>query len=331
MTILKQTTEAEIKKVISSNYDAVYDLLLKALNPADFIFAELKLGEQEFIWQHEGEGWYSYADANKASRSKIISALTERKGRIRATLESKHLMADKIDQVFATPGNEYYFFRIDELTAELEVLITGWGFLRPVRLKEPDEGHIDIDTMIKEVQDRLKATMPPIDPPVDTDSSTQTGNVPVVDSDSVTDTESIGVTNPDAEATQGETPKEQSTLMANMLLIVGFILLSVVVYIIIMYMSLPSCKLPFSIFYWMSVLAFYLTAYDSHRQACGKPELAQVVTWIPAILCGSFGTMMAMGLFNHKSSNRILLIVCSVLLFMQLTIVSWLIIFQPLA
>lgn len=77
-------------------------------------------------------------------------------------------------------------------------------------------------------------------------------------------------------------------------------------------------------FFIVNVLAFYLYCNDKHRATYGYWRIPEWVLFMIAFAGGSFGALMAMWLFRHKTCKRlfsigvpVLLLVHSVILFLM--------------
>lgn len=133
MEILKKASASDIYLVLQGvAYDAVYNALHRVLKPQDMIFAQIKKGVGVLNWVHPETGWQSYSEADASTRALIMGEIIAKQDMVLKEISSIPTLAKIADSLFMTPGDEYYFYRSTGL-GEIEVLITGWGYKKPIR------------------------------------------------------------------------------------------------------------------------------------------------------------------------------------------------------
>lgn len=149
MEILKTAGANDIYLVLKNvSYEAVYNALLRSLKPEDQIFAQLKKGVNELNWVHSDSGWRNYAQADMATRGLIHEALDQHKVSIRQTLQNVTILAAHIENILTTPSDDYFSYKIQP-TGEIDVMISGWGYKKPLRTAV---GEVVIETPTEKVQ-----------------------------------------------------------------------------------------------------------------------------------------------------------------------------------
>ena len=136
MEIIRTATSQEVYSTLkNSNHLQVYDQLTK-IAPAESAF--LAIYQKSYdgsVWKHAEGGWIGYSEADDLLRGLVLSEIERHKSALRASVSAHPELSKIIENVLSSPGNEYYYYRIDDL-GQLEVLMTGWGFKKPVR-REP--------------------------------------------------------------------------------------------------------------------------------------------------------------------------------------------------
>ncbi len=131
METLKKVKATDVYQIAKVSYDALFSALKRLLPPEEMIFAESKKGYDQLFWVHPEGGWINYAEADESLQAQIEEAVAQHRERVRALLSSQPNLQVLVDTIFTTPGNDFYYFRLSD-TGELQLMLSGWGFRRPV-------------------------------------------------------------------------------------------------------------------------------------------------------------------------------------------------------
>jgi len=131
METLKKVKATDVYPIAKVSHDALYSSLRRLLPPEEMIFAETKKGYDQIFWVHPEGGWISYADADASLQTLIEDVVAKHREHARSLLSSQPNLQVLVDTIFTTPGNEFYFFRLSD-SGDLQVLLSGWGFRKPV-------------------------------------------------------------------------------------------------------------------------------------------------------------------------------------------------------
>lgn len=147
METLKKVSSNEIYRVANISYDAMYDMLKKILPPEKMIFAQQKVGYSQIFWVHSESGWQSFETADADMRGLITAEIARQQIEICNLLSVQPSLSKMVDMLFTTPGDEYYFYRTNN-QGTIDVLITGWGYKKPLR-KIVDDASLHIDNTLQ--------------------------------------------------------------------------------------------------------------------------------------------------------------------------------------
>lgn len=136
MEIIRTATSQEVYSTLkNSNHLQVYDQLSKVSAAESAFLAIYQKSYDGSVWKHAEGGWICYSEADDLVRGLVLSEIEHHKSALRASVSTHPELGKIIESVLSSPGNEYYYYRFDDL-GRLEVLMTGWGFKKPVR-REP--------------------------------------------------------------------------------------------------------------------------------------------------------------------------------------------------
>ena len=136
MEIIRTATSQEVYSTLkNSNHLQVYDQLSKIAAAESAFLAIYQKSYDGSVWKHAEGGWIGYSEADDLVRGLVLSEIEHHKSALRASVAAHPELSKIIENVLSSPGNEYYYYRFDDL-GQLEVLMTGWGFKKPVR-REP--------------------------------------------------------------------------------------------------------------------------------------------------------------------------------------------------
>lgn len=122
----KKSSTKEVHKLVQQDYPELYKKLcniLGSVNP----FAQFRIGAGIFIWSDTRCDWQPMTASNSATQKRIKEALFG----VRQTVSAK-LGEKQTELLFTIPDDGYIYYNEDD--GEVKVLITGWGFKKPVRL-----------------------------------------------------------------------------------------------------------------------------------------------------------------------------------------------------
>lgn len=131
METLKKIKSTDASPILKVSYDALYSSLKRLLPAEEMIFAEPKKGVDQIFWVHPEGGWQSFAEADPTLQGMIISQIVKHQSTIQSTLASQPNFKPLMDSLFTIPGEEFYYFKFTEGDG-IDVMITGWGYKKPV-------------------------------------------------------------------------------------------------------------------------------------------------------------------------------------------------------
>ena len=123
MDIRKVPTE-DVYQIINYDIQAFYKKMQEL--GCDTIFAKIDIGGGFYLWSDHRNGWKPMNDASAAVQQDVRAVF------LREKEDVKKKMGNAIaERLFTYPDDSFIYFRDDG--GEIEVLLTGWGFKKPVR------------------------------------------------------------------------------------------------------------------------------------------------------------------------------------------------------
>ncbi len=122
----RKSSIKDVHKYIKQDYPELYKTLCSKLgenNP----FAKFSIGAGNYVWSDNRCQWSRMIDASELKQSIIIDSLNQTKADVAAIIGSKTAEA-----LFTTPDNSYIYY--NDNNGEVKILVTGWGFKKPVRV-----------------------------------------------------------------------------------------------------------------------------------------------------------------------------------------------------
>jgi len=122
----RKSSIKDVHKYIKQDYPELYKTLCSKLgenNP----FAKFNIGAGNYVWSDNRCQWSRMIDASELKQSIIIDSLNQTKADVAAIIGSKTAEA-----LFTTPDNSYIYY--NDNNGEVKILVTGWGFKKPVRV-----------------------------------------------------------------------------------------------------------------------------------------------------------------------------------------------------
>lgn len=129
----KKSSIKEVYKLVPDDYPTLYQKLSKVLGDAN-PFAKFSIGSGYYIWSDNRCNWHQMIAWSSYKQEAVKEALST----LRANLISK-IGEKTTDVLLSIPDDGYLYFNDDE--GDIKVLITGWGFKKPVRVS--GEPHVE--------------------------------------------------------------------------------------------------------------------------------------------------------------------------------------------
>ena len=124
MDIRKVPTK-DVYQTINSDIQAIYKDLLKEFG-RDTLFAKIDIGGGFYLWSDHRNGWKPMNDASATVQQDVRATFLREKEEIKK--KKGNAIAERL---FTYPDDSFIYFRDDG--GEIEVLLTGWGFKKPVK------------------------------------------------------------------------------------------------------------------------------------------------------------------------------------------------------
>ena len=122
----RKSSVKEVYKTIKPDLPELYKTLCNKLGE-DNPFAKASLGAGYYVWTDNRYQWHPLSEASSLKQEDISSALFELKNNIAKILGEKTTEA-----LFTTPDDSYIYYNDD--SGKTRILITGWGFKKPIRV-----------------------------------------------------------------------------------------------------------------------------------------------------------------------------------------------------
>jgi hypothetical protein len=122
----RKSSIKDVHKYIKQDYPELYKTLCSKLgenNP----FAKFSIGAGNYVWSDNRCQWSRMIDASELKQSIIIDSLNQTKADVASIIGSK-----TAEVLFTTPDNSYIYY--NDNNGEVKILVTGWGFKKPVRV-----------------------------------------------------------------------------------------------------------------------------------------------------------------------------------------------------
>ena len=137
----RKSSVNEVHKVVQKDLSELFKTLSKKLGQ-DNPFAKISIGNGYYLWSDTRCQWYQMVAASDFERSVVQDALIQTKKDIASLIGS-----NTAEQLFTIPDDSYIYYNDDE--GEVKILVTGWGFKKPVRVKGgPDKGDLKRNTPV---------------------------------------------------------------------------------------------------------------------------------------------------------------------------------------
>lgn len=122
----RKSSVKDVYKYIKQDYPELYKTLCSRLGKSN-PFSKFSIGAGDYVWSDNRCRWRRMTDAGGLKQSVILDTLNQTKSDVAAKIGSK-----TADALFTVPDNSYIYYNDDN--GEVRVLVTGWGFKKPVRV-----------------------------------------------------------------------------------------------------------------------------------------------------------------------------------------------------
>lgn len=129
----KKSSVNDIHKVIQKDLVELHKTLCNKLG-ANNPFAKFSIGGGFYLWSDSRCQWRQMIQASSLEQSIVRAALLEKKNEITEKLGEK-----TAEVLFTIPDDGYVYYSNDG--DELEILLTGWGFKKPVQVNGRRDNH----------------------------------------------------------------------------------------------------------------------------------------------------------------------------------------------
>ena len=137
----RKSSVNEVHKVVQKDLSELFKTLSKKLGQ-DNPFAKISIGNGYYLWSDTRCQWNQMVAASDFERSVVQDALIQTKKDIASLIGS-----NTAEQLFTIPDDSYIYYNDDE--GEVKILVTGWGFKKPVRVKgDPDKSDLERNTPV---------------------------------------------------------------------------------------------------------------------------------------------------------------------------------------
>ena len=128
----------EVHKVVKKDLSELFKTLSQKLGQ-DNPFAKISIGNGYYLWSDTRCQWHQMIAADDFEQSIVKDALVRTKKSIASLIGN-----NTADLLFTTPDDSYIYYNDEE--GDVKILITGWGFKKPVRIMgTPDGGKLRKD------------------------------------------------------------------------------------------------------------------------------------------------------------------------------------------
>lgn len=132
----RKSSVKDVHQYIKQDYSELYTSLcskLGEINP----FAKFSIGAGDYVWSDNRCQWRRMTDASELKQSMIHESLNQIREEVAGKIGTKTMEA-----LFTIPDASYIYYNDDD--DEIRVLVTGWGFKKPVRIKPvPDTSSLN--------------------------------------------------------------------------------------------------------------------------------------------------------------------------------------------
>ena len=127
----RKSSVKDVHKLIGQDYPELYKALCEKLGESN-PFAKFNIGVGCYVWSDNRCKWHCMIDASELKQSMIVETLCQVK------IEVAGMIGQKTAEVlFTTPDDSFIYFNEDN--GNVKILVTGWGFNKPVRVvAKPD-------------------------------------------------------------------------------------------------------------------------------------------------------------------------------------------------
>lgn len=131
----RKSSVEDVYKIIQKDLTELYKTLSNKLGP-DNPFAKFNIGGGFYLWTDTRYSWYQMISASDFEQSIVRETLLQTQNDVAAKFGEK-----TAEMLFTIPDESYIYYNDDK--GRIRVLITGWGFKKPVRMS----GQKDVDKL----------------------------------------------------------------------------------------------------------------------------------------------------------------------------------------
>ena len=137
---IRKVPAEDVYQIINYDIQAFYKKIQEL--GCDTIFAKIDIGGGFYLWSDHRNGWKPMNDASAAVQQDVRAVF------LREKEDVKKKMGNAIaERLFTYPDDSFIYFRDDG--GAIEVLLTGWGFKKPVRrIGRKDRNDIKVEQSI---------------------------------------------------------------------------------------------------------------------------------------------------------------------------------------
>lgn len=138
----KKSRKYDIKKLEDKDYKEFFKSISGCLGDNN-IFARYDVGNGYYQWKDTRHEWLQMIAGDDIIQTRVRTEIEKQKKRINALLNNPQ----DTEILFTYPDDSYVYYYLNN--DDIHILITGWGFKKPVRrVGSPDSGKIKINQQI---------------------------------------------------------------------------------------------------------------------------------------------------------------------------------------
>lgn len=121
---IKKTSVKDVHKVIPQDLTELYKVLEKTFGGAN-PFAKVHIGAGSYYWTHDSGEWHQMIAADTIEQNLVLDAITKTQEMVSAKVG-----VQAAELLFSIPDDGYIYY--NDTPEGIKVLLTGWGFKKPV-------------------------------------------------------------------------------------------------------------------------------------------------------------------------------------------------------
>ena len=128
---IRKSSHKDIYRVQNREYQALYNAKSKAWGEGQFPFARIDYGPGVFIWRHAETGWLPFSQASALKQEELRDALNALRQ------ECVRRLGEQTATLLLTLPDDSYIYYKDQPDGSVRLMLTGWGFRKPVNTPPP--------------------------------------------------------------------------------------------------------------------------------------------------------------------------------------------------